>query len=366
MGIARLPGRRLRMFSIAWFMSGFLPISNLFPLNAQVAEHWIYMPSMGLLLFFAGCALAMPRPSHAFFAIVALLAVVPLAWRTSVRAYDWADPERFFKATILSGGGSARINVNLAMVYYNQGDYPRAEALMRDIVKRDPTYTPAKIDLGSILLKEHKEKEAEQYLSFDKQTTAKNAAEYVHTWTAAISIADLRLKDHQYDEALALADDAIKQYPGVWEVTQFKVVALQQMGRMPDAAAVLKEYTATHWWHYQAYITLAWLSARTGDPGGAIDEYKHAALLDIHAGDPWFKIAQIYLALNKPEEARQAQLKGLARNPDLPLQYIVLSNILDQLGRKQESDEALKHAEELQRSVALPRSETSDSALLPQ
>lgn len=365
MGIARLPGRRLRIFSIVWFLSGFLPISNLFPLNAQVAEHWIYMPSMGILLFFAGCVLAMPRPSHAFLAVIALLSVAPFAWRTSLRAYEWADQERFFKATIDSGGGSSRINLNLAMVYYNAGDYAKAEAMMRNIVKHDPSYIPARIDLGTTLLKERKDKEAEEFLNFDTRTAAQISTQFVHTWTAIISVAGIRLKEHKYDEALAMADDAMKLYPGIWEVAQFKAMVLVQMGSMPEAVAVLKEYTASHWWHYQSFITLAWLSARTGDSPGAIAEYRHAALLDIHAGDPWFKIAQVDLTLNKPQEALVAQLKGLARNPDLPLQYIVLSGILDQLGRTDEARVAFARAGELQRSVR-PRAETSDTTLLPQ
>ena len=38
-----------------------LPISNLFDLNATVAEHWLYLPSVGFLIFFAGCRLRFAR-----------------------------------------------------------------------------------------------------------------------------------------------------------------------------------------------------------------------------------------------------------------------------------------------------------------
>ena len=47
-------GRNLRRFGAGWFLLGFLPISNLFSLNASVAEHWLYLPSIGFLLFLAG------------------------------------------------------------------------------------------------------------------------------------------------------------------------------------------------------------------------------------------------------------------------------------------------------------------------
>ena len=47
-------GRALRRFGAGWFLLGFLPVSNLFALNASVAEHWLYLPSIGFLLFLAG------------------------------------------------------------------------------------------------------------------------------------------------------------------------------------------------------------------------------------------------------------------------------------------------------------------------
>ena len=43
-----------------WFLAGFLPISNLFSLNASVAEHWLYLPSIGFLLFLRGWRLDLP------------------------------------------------------------------------------------------------------------------------------------------------------------------------------------------------------------------------------------------------------------------------------------------------------------------
>jgi len=48
---------------------GFLPISNLFPLNAQVAEHWIYMASAGLLVMLAGFACAIPGRYQGYLAV---------------------------------------------------------------------------------------------------------------------------------------------------------------------------------------------------------------------------------------------------------------------------------------------------------
>src|SRR5207237_9043572 len=45
-------GQLMRIFGASWFLAGYLPVSNIVPLNATVAEHWLYLPSVGFLIFF--------------------------------------------------------------------------------------------------------------------------------------------------------------------------------------------------------------------------------------------------------------------------------------------------------------------------
>ncbi len=47
------PRQPLVSFSIGWFLITLLPVSNIFPLNAYMAEHWLYMPSVGFFLVVA-------------------------------------------------------------------------------------------------------------------------------------------------------------------------------------------------------------------------------------------------------------------------------------------------------------------------
>jgi len=43
----------LVFFSISWFFVALLPVSNLYPINAYMAEHWLYVPSIGFFLIAA-------------------------------------------------------------------------------------------------------------------------------------------------------------------------------------------------------------------------------------------------------------------------------------------------------------------------
>ena len=63
-------GRPWRIFGTVWFAIGYLPTSNIVELNATCAEHWLYLPSVGLLIFLVGCVLDLPprwrKPLPAF------------------------------------------------------------------------------------------------------------------------------------------------------------------------------------------------------------------------------------------------------------------------------------------------------------
>ena len=46
----RIRNSKLTFFSISWFFVALLPLSNLYPINAYMAEHWLYLPSIGFFL----------------------------------------------------------------------------------------------------------------------------------------------------------------------------------------------------------------------------------------------------------------------------------------------------------------------------
>src|SRR5205823_4611677 len=71
-------GQRARIMGTVWFFAGYLPISNIVQLNATVAEHWLYLPSVGFLIFFAGCTLDLPRRFRVGLTAVAVVAIVGL------------------------------------------------------------------------------------------------------------------------------------------------------------------------------------------------------------------------------------------------------------------------------------------------
>jgi tetratricopeptide (TPR) repeat protein len=192
-------------------------------------------------------------------------------------------------------------------------------------------------------------KEAEQFLNYDRKATAEISKNFVHTYSAAIDMANMRLNEKKFDEALAMADDAMKQYPGVWDVVKFKAIVLLRMDRVPESIALVKSFTDTHWWHYESFITLGGLYVISRDGAGAIAQFQHAASLDIHAEEPFFRIADVDdKLLNRPDDAMEARITGLMRNPDL-------SKMLDNMDRKkQDFMKAVQKADEIRQTGTIP------------
>src|SRR5437660_2626102 len=96
-------GQRARIICAVWFFAAYLPVSNIVQLNATVAEHWLYLPSVGVLIFLAGCAFELPLRHHRTATAIVLLAVAALGVRSFVRSGDWATEETFYKRTLAAG-----------------------------------------------------------------------------------------------------------------------------------------------------------------------------------------------------------------------------------------------------------------------
>ena len=335
------PSRGLRLFGASWFLLGYLPVSNLFELNATVAEHWLYLPSVGFLIFVIGCVLDLPVRYRSVMAGCACCAVVALSVRSANRSSDWSTEEIFYRRTLAAGGRSSRVLSNLGQVYANRGEYAKAEAILRKVLRLSPDYPVARSNLAEVLLREGHKKEAEELLASTTKATEKTRKEYPRTWVAVLNLALSYHREKNDAEALAIAEKARHDYPGVWEIIRFESDVLRQT-RGPDAAIPLVEaFARDNWWHYGAAIALGRLYAAKGDVPRAEAALRHASWLDVHDAEALSLIATISLRQNRFAEAYRAQSRAVARQPDQPRQYVLLSNILEKMGRIEEAHDVL-------------------------
>lgn len=347
----RSKGQRLRIFGAAWFGLCFLPISNLFPLNAQVAEHWMYLASVGALLLVTGFAITLPERLLRSVSICVVVGFIPaMLLRTNLRASDWADPIRFYLKTLQTAEETPRIINNLAMTYRLKGDQARAEEVFRVGIKRFPSYAVLYGNLGRLLAYQGRKEEAAAL--FEKaQHLAKLQGNVVRTdWKANIMHGSIVLSERSPQETLAQLKSAREVTPEDWDLMQNYCNVLERV-KGPDAVIpALEQFAWRCWWYKEPRLLLArkWLERKEYDK--ALFELHHAAQLDVWDAKPYSEIASIELDRKNLPEALKAQQIAVRRAPDNPKQRATLAYILHELGKEDEAVAELQEFVELERA----------------
>jgi tetratricopeptide (TPR) repeat protein len=120
-------------FWLAWAACAHLPTANLLPVypglppgTAFAPEHFLYLPSTGILAAVALAAASRLRPQVAWPALAALL--LAFAAILHDRARDWRDEETLYRHTLAWEPESARVRLNLGNLHLARGDPERAAA----------------------------------------------------------------------------------------------------------------------------------------------------------------------------------------------------------------------------------------------
>lgn len=118
-GFAAITGRRRIALGLGIFLITWFPISGVFPLNAPMAEHWMYLPMLGLVwallelvwLVVGSNPLRYPAYAAMYTAAVVLLSL------TVARNHDWRTNQSIYTATLEENPDSIRVNFNLGVTY---------------------------------------------------------------------------------------------------------------------------------------------------------------------------------------------------------------------------------------------------------
>lgn len=355
-------GRTLRWVGAAWFVAGFLPVSNLLPLNASIAEHWLYLPSVGFLLFLTGAALDVPWPRlsprlarpQAATAAVALLAGA-LGGRTWLRAHDWTDSLTFYRQTIRDGGDFPRMREGLAIVCLEGGDPVQAAALLSDLVAGHPQAFSARINLATIPLRTGRLDEGRS--AFEK-IAADLAASNDHRAGPVECATTIRVLDRlepPSDPAWpplrrALFDRAGGQFPPSWDLVRLGITDREKSGDLPGALALAEGFVAAHWWHVPARLEAARLFAAAGRPDAALDAWRQATRFDLRDADAPAAAAAFCLTRGRLDEALAWQQTAVHRQPGSSRQHLLLAQVFAIRGQAADAD----HERALAAQLAVP------------
>ncbi|PZR76610.1 MAG: hypothetical protein DLM73_02380 [Chthoniobacterales bacterium] len=251
----------------------YLPVSGIVPLNATIAEHWLYLPTAFLFL---AAGLAITRLRLPPIAVGSVLAVwlIFLGARTCLRTFDWKDQRTFLARTIAAGGDSARMLINLASQELHDGQLDSAKKHLIMALQEEPNQPLAAINLAVVAIRQNDFATAHTVLERAKTLPLVDAQAYE-------LMALLEYKEHNKVDLLRFRL-ASRTGPPNWRLERRYIEVLDQNGATPAAITELRSCLRTQWYRAESWQLLSQLLAKIGRTREAMEAFDQAKALDVH------------------------------------------------------------------------------------
>ena len=286
--------RRARKFApdaalaLACAAATWLPISNVFPLNATVAEHWLYVPSAFLIaaILFTARAIEPLRPRL----FTAMRAVAPL-WLAFLAVQTWRQQEywhgqrTFIEQTAKRAGPGARMMINLGQLSAQDGDLDGALAQFRAALAQEPKLAIAHFNIATVAL---------QKKDYDTALAELSLAESSPLFGPDIAVIraiidQARTGKPRFDLLGSAASDSGRN----WSIASRYPLALLEAGKPQRAYEdVLRQLTG-HPFRAEAWRFLAQIAEQLGDRKSAARAYSEAANRDVRDDISRAKLAEL-------------------------------------------------------------------------
>ncbi|MFL6519783.1 MAG: tetratricopeptide repeat protein [Chthoniobacterales bacterium] len=251
----------------------YVPVSGAIPLNASIAEHWLYLPTAFLFLA-AIIALSRLRIALPIAASIAGLFVVGFCARTFAYTLDWKNQRTFLERTIAAGGDSPRMLINLASQELHDGQLDSAKKHLDAALKEEPNQPFAVINLAVVAIRKEDYATAHEILNRAKDLPVVDAQ-------AHELLGILEVKEHDRVELLRFRL-ASRTGPPNWRIERRYIEALDQTG---NTAAAVKELAAclkTQWYRAESWQLLSKLFSKRGPTREATEALEQAKDYDVH------------------------------------------------------------------------------------
>jgi tetratricopeptide (TPR) repeat protein len=335
----------LTFFGLCWFAVAILPILAIPKLAMLAAEHWLYVPSVGLYLaLVAVCRHQMSRLQPHTQALVSRLAVVvcvvaltALGARTILRNADWVTPVSLYSQTKQAASYSTRISNNLgreysatgerqkaleellatvranpedlghkgnlAFLYLSSGKLDEAQTLSQEILRVEPSNTDALLCLADI----HDQRGDFARARLEYLRAAASSAE-VGPW---FQLGQFLLQHGRFSEAIKVAAEAYDIEPGHAQVFNLMGAALTGLGRYDKGEEAFRMAVRLDRYSVSGFVNLGTAEFRRGDVSAAIASYQHALRIQPNDGRARYQLGTAFWQLGNPgaaiQELEQAQ-----------------------------------------------------------
>lgn len=143
-----------------WFLAFIFPVSGIVPINALLHHHWLYIPSVGLLIILGELLLKLNKilkgsyyNKVAFRYLPMFSGVIILLFFSTLTIEQngyFKDEVTFYKKTIEKAPQSYRMHHNLGLVYLEKGLYETAIAKFKKAIELNPDSIYPYVNLGYV------------------------------------------------------------------------------------------------------------------------------------------------------------------------------------------------------------------------
>ena len=325
--------RGAAFFGMSLFLTGFLPYLEFVHFYPEWAEHYLYIPVMGLVLLF-GCLVrevlsSKSKTLKAVFLTGAAALAIFWSLRTWQRNVIYNDAELYFEHLSKSGARYAHFGYqNLGRIALEHGKADQAIVPLKTAERIEPHASVTLNLLALYYLQQDRLKEA---LSYFEKAYRYEPQNFIYR----INSSHVLMRLGRYEEVAGLLGDVQKVLPQYASVYINLLAANELLGQTQKAAEWadrgLKETAAKEWEHATMYMAAARFWYRQGR-----DDKAREILADLRAKYPhsfWYgDILRLLSGELSPEsfsELVDHQYLGFERIAD---HYILMSHVL--LGRR--------------------------------
>ncbi len=328
-------------FSIQWFLIALLPVSNLFPINAYMAEHWLYLPSIGLFLIVAhGLSALWGRRAMRPVGLVVFLGLLAASsLLTRAQNGTWKEPKAFYERILRYAPQSIRATVNLANIYQEKGREEEAVVLYNKVLAARPDHAMALSNLANIYRDQGRAEEAEAL--YGEAMEAEPDYEFAYN-----NQGNIYEDSGRHDEAILMYKKAIEVNPQYAGSYYNLGNVYQNMGQVEEAITWYEEAIRLNPEFAETYNNLGNAYKKLGDIEKAVATYEKGIEVNPDFVEAHNNLGTAYLRLGRHEEAIAALEKTIALQPDYAVAYVNLAVVSYDA---KDFEAAVSYADEAQR-----------------
>ncbi|MBW1981220.1 MAG: tetratricopeptide repeat protein [Deltaproteobacteria bacterium] len=297
--------QRLPLFCFGWFFITLLPVTNIIPISTKIADRYLYLPGIGLFLWFSlileNFLYTHPAKRLRTFAVstAAVILLTSLSYLSIERNKVWQNSVSLWSDSLSKTPNNRTAHLNLGQALGDEGRLEEAMAHYQEALRLYPNYAEAHNNLANALLQQGK-----------------------------------------LDQAIAHFNKALQLLPGFAEAHNNLAVALLQQGKIKQATEHYYAAVQLNPESAQAHNNLGVLLEHTGQLQQAITHYAKAIEIDPEYAEAYNNLGNVLSRKGNLGAAVAAYAKALALKPNYAKAH---NNLGVALARQGKLEQAISH-----------------------